>query len=238
MKTKKRGEEFISCLASNFKQPIAVLVERLLKVQLPDAPGDPPRCPEVDYATSLIVLLVTEFESWISRARYLDRGTPTNKGDKASVLPWIKSLNNPELRPIIARLSEIYFLRDAIVHNHIWTYRQNWVQGTAHYSNFNLDLTWQSTPSKVKRFVNGNLPLPSFPRTKKLNLIAVPSFVGRKEVAIVFKTVKDALEILDKLKYVKIVPKVRYVRFGRELSFHYWSLIGRIQSSFLVKSQQ
>jgi len=235
MKTKKRGEEYISCLASNFKQPIAVLVGHLLAVKLPDSPDAPPRVPEVDYATSLIVMLVLEFEGWISRARHFDKRTPANKSDKAYVLPWMKSLNDPKLQPIIARLSEIYFLRDAIVHNHIWTYRQKWLQGEAHYSNFNLDLTWQSESSKVNRFVKGNLPLPSFPRTKKLNMIVVPSFVGRREVAVVFKTVKDALKILDELDYVKIIPKIRYVRFGDKLSFRYWSLIGRIQSSFLVK---
>lgn len=44
---------------------------------------------------------------------------------------------------------------------------------------------------------------------------------------------QDALKILDELGHVKIVPKVPYVRFGGKLSFPFWSLIGRIQSSFL-----
>lgn len=230
---KTHGKEYISCLASNFEQPIAVLVDRLIAVQLPDSPDDPPRNPEVDYATSLVVLLVLEFEAWLSRARYLNKITPVKKDDKKSVLPWMKSLNDPKLQPIIDRLEEIYYLRNAIVHNHIWTYTQSWVQGRAHYSNFNFDLTWQSSLKDFNKIVNGKTPLPSFPRTKKLNMIVVPTFVGRREVAAVFKTVKDALKILDELEHVKIVPKVPYVRFGGKLSFPFWSLIGRIQSSFL-----
>lgn len=230
---KKRGKEFISCLASNFKQPIAVLVDRLIAVQLPDSPDDPPRNSEVDYATSIVMLLVLEFEAWLSRARYLNEKIHVKKDDKKAVLPWMRSLDDPKLQPIIDRLEEIYFLRNAIVHNHIWTYTQSWVQGRAHYSNFNLDLTWQSSLKDFNKIVTGKTPLPSFPRSKKLNLIVVPTFVGRREVATVFKTVKDALKILDELEHVKIVPKVSYVRFGGKLSFPFWSLIGRIQSSFL-----
>ena len=88
-------------------------------------------------------------------------------------------------------------------------------------------------PKKFSNIVKGKLPLSSFPRTKLLNLMVVPSFVGRKEVALIFKTVKDALKLLDELGYLEIVPKVPYVRFGGKLSFPFWSLIGRIQKSYL-----
>ena len=64
MKTKKRGEVYISCLASNYKQPIAVLVERLLKVKMPDYLDGEPLQPDVDYAIILVVLLVLQFEAW------------------------------------------------------------------------------------------------------------------------------------------------------------------------------
>ena len=148
----------------------------------------------------------------------------------------MKSLNDPNLKLIIARLEEVYFLRDAIVHNHIWTYTQSWIRGNAHYSNFDFDLTWQSRPKKFSDIVKGKLPLSSFPRTKLLNLMVVPSFVGRKEVALVFKTVKDALKLLDELGYLKIVPKVSYVRFGEKLSFPFWSLVGKIQESYIGQS--
>ncbi|MDO8704435.1 MAG: hypothetical protein Q7J84_05740 [Sulfuricaulis sp.] len=187
------------------------------------------------YATSLVVLLVFQFEAWISRARYFDKRAHANNRDKKYVLPWMKSLNDPQLQPIIDRLLEIYFLRNAIIHNHVWTYTQTWAQGRAHDSNFNIDLTWQSSPSEINNIVKGKLPLPSFPRTKRLNLIVAPTFVGRREVAAVFKTVKDALKILDELGHVKIVPKVPYVRSGGKLSFPFWSLIGRVQSSFIVQ---
>ena len=237
MKTKKRGERFISCLASNYKQPIAVLVERLLALQLPESPDDKPREPEVDYATTLVVLLVLQFEAWVSRARHFDGRTHITKDNKEHVLPWLKSLNDPSLKQIIDRLTEIYFLRDAIVHNHIWTYTQSWVQGNAHYSNFAFDFTWQGRPNKFSNIVKGNLPLSSYPRTKLLNLMVVPGFVGRKEVALIFKTVKDALKLLDELGYLEIAPKVPYVRFDGKLSFPFWSLIGRIQKSYIGKSE-
>ena len=231
----KPGREFISCLASHFKQPIAVLVERLLTVQLPDIPDDPPRHTEVDFATSLVVLLVLQFEAWMSSARYFEVKDHAHQkdADKKDVIPWMKSLNDPKIQSILVRLSEVYFLRDAIVHNHIWTYTQTWIEGRAYYSNFDLDHTWQSSQKKIEKFVNGRLPLSYLPRSKQLNLVVVPTYVGRREVAAVFKTVKDALKILDDLGYVKVAPKVPYVRFDRNLSFPFWSLIGRIQKSYL-----
>ncbi|WP_340122854.1 hypothetical protein [Methylobacter svalbardensis] len=238
MKTKKRGEKFISCLGSNYKQPIANLVDCLLAVPLPDFPDEPPRNNEVDYAISLVVLLVLAFEAWMSRARYIfneDQLTRELTRNDNNVIRWIESLGEPKLSPIIERLSEIYFLRDAIVHNHIWTYTQIWIEGRVLYSNFNIDSKWQ-TNSNFKNIVNETLPLSSFPRSKKLNLIVVPSFVGRREVVAVFKTVKDALQILDELGYIKVVPKVPHVRFDGRLSFPFWNLIGTIQRSFLLKT--
>lgn len=235
MRTNRRGEIFVSCLASNFKQPIADMVDRLLTVRSPDLPEDPPRVPEVDYATTLLVLLVFSFEAWISRARFLDRRTHANVRDKKDVLPWMRSLRDPKLQQIIESLGEIYFLRDAIVHNHIWTYVQSWEQDRACYSNFDFDLTWQSRPSRFDEIVRGKLPLAALPRSKRLNLVVVPTFIGRREVAIVFKVVKEALNLLNELGYVKIVPRVPHVRFGGKLSFPFWSLIGVIQRSFLIK---
>lgn len=236
MKTKKRGEKYISCLASNFKQPIANLIERLLKIQMPDFRDDPPRSTEVDYATTLVLLLVLSFEAWISRARFFDSRTPTTKDGWKHPVRWMETLGDAHLQPIIARLDEVYFLRDAIAHDHIWTYRQRWVQGRALYSDFDLDVTWQSSLNKVERFVRGKPPLPSFPRSKKLDLTIAPTFVSRRDVVIVFKTVKDALKILDERNHLKIVPKVPYVRFDRSHSIPFWSLIGVIQRSYLVRN--
>lgn len=234
MKSRKRGETYISCLASNFKQPIADLVDRLLKIQLPDRVDDPPRTPEVDYATTLVVLLVLTFEAWASRARFFD-GTRRTIREKKSVLPWLRSLADPKLEPIVKSLHEIYFLRDAIVHNHIWTYSQSVSRGRAQYSNFDLDLSWQSESRKVNNMVSGRLPLQTLPRSKRLNLTVVPSFVGRRDVAIVFKVVKDALKLLDALGYVKVLPALPYVRFRAQLSFPFWRLIGVIQKSYIAK---
>jgi hypothetical protein len=234
MKTKKRNEEYISCLASNFNQPIAFLVERLLKAKLPDSQDGKPLESEVDYAITVIVLLVLQFEAWVSRARYFDGRTDITSIDKKKyVTQWMNSLNEPSLEPIIARLEEVYFLRDAIVHNHIWTYTQSWVQGNADYSNFGIDLTWQSSPKKFSKTVKGKLPLPSYPRTKLLNMRVVPGFVGRMEVASVFQTVKDALKLLDELGVLKMAPKISYVHFDGKLSVPFWSLIGKIQKSYI-----
>jgi len=230
MKTK--SENFISCLASHYKQPIADLIDRLVKVELPDSP-DSPRAPEVDYAISLIVLLVLVFEAWMSRARHFDSAPAQDIKAKQSVLPWMKSLKDGRLQPTIESLQEVYFLRDAIVHNHVWVYTQTWLDGKAYYSNFNLDRSWQGN-SHFKRDVKGEMPFSALPRTKRLNLVVVPSFVSRREVATVFKTIKDALKTLDEFGLVTNIPKIPYVRFGGKLSFPFWNLIPVIQKSFLV----
>ena len=88
MKIKARGEKYISCMASNFKQPIAVLVERLLAVQMPESLDGKPRDSEVDYADTLVVLLVLQFEAWVSRARHFDGSTQVTDADKKYVISW------------------------------------------------------------------------------------------------------------------------------------------------------
>ena len=237
MTSSKKGEISISCLADNFKQPIAFLVERLLKTPLPETPDDYPRASEVDVSVSLVLLLVIQFESWVAHGRFFDyRPVASNKKREwKSALIWMKSLNDKKLEGIIVDLKDVYFLRDAIAHNHIWTYRKRVVQGKARYSQFNLDTSWQSSPTRVGEIVAGCLPLSEVPRTKRLNLVVAPSFVGRKEVATVFQTVKGALATLHKLKYVKVQQRVRYVRFLGELSFSFWNLQDEIERSFLYR---
>lgn len=225
----KYSAEIISCMASNYHQPIAVLVERILTVQLPEQAGEKPRESEGDYAVSLIILLALEFEAWLSRARYFD----ADSKDKYA-LPWIKSLNDSALESIIQRLDEVYFVRDAIAHNHIWSYSQQRVEDKVHYSNFDLNLEWQSSENKFRRIVGGELPKLSLPRTKLLNLVVVPSFISRKDVVIVFETIRDALVILDRREHISLASQSPTVRFNGQLSFPFWSLIGQIQRSYVT----
>lgn len=230
MRSDKRGELFISCLASNFRQPIAFLVERLLKAPRPESIEDRPLSSEVDVSVSLVLLLVLEFESWLARARYFDKRSSANRSEWKSVLKWMKSLNDQSLGKCIDDLAEVYFLRDAIAHNHIWTYRQRTVRGKARYSQFDLDISWQSDAKKVGRMIAGNFPLPDAPRTPRLNLNVVPNFVGRRDVVSVFSTIKNALAMLQKLQYVKDQPQAPCVRFRDELSFPFWALLIEIQN--------
>ncbi|MFA6015423.1 MAG: hypothetical protein WC742_10175 [Gallionellaceae bacterium] len=232
MKRKKHYEKIISCLASNYKQPIAVLVERLLAVQLPEQPDGKSRESEVDYAIALITLLVLQFESLLSRARHFDKDTK-----EKYAMQWMVSLNDTALDSIIKRLNEVYFLRNAIAHNHIWSYTQHWEEGKAYYSNFDLNFAWQSSEKEFKKIVGGKLPYQFLPSTRLLGLVVVPDFIGRKDVAIVFKTIKDVLDILYKAGHIDSGSGRPTVRFNDKLSYSFWSLIGQIQRSYISQSR-
>nr|WP_315482431.1 hypothetical protein [uncultured Undibacterium sp.] len=180
----------------------------------------PPSQSEVDYSINLITMLVLNFESWISRARFFQS---TSKLDKY-VTGWINGLNDSNLIEIKESLEEVYFLRDAICHNHIWTYNQIWEGDKVSYINFDFNLVWQGTKGNFDKLLDCTLPSPRLPRTRKMRLNIVPCFIGRQDVLIVFKVVKRALFLLDSKGHLSFVSKSPNVQFGDKLSFPFWDL--------------
>jgi hypothetical protein len=68
------------------------------------------------YATSIVLLLIASVESYATRLRYV-RG-PALNGKKYTVPNYIKHVFPDFL--FVKALIEVFVLRDAIFHNHLW----------------------------------------------------------------------------------------------------------------------
>ncbi len=107
----------LSVLGSQYYQPIADLVERLLEkeYQKPDRVSAGHR--ESGYAAAIIILSAAVLESFVQRDRYF---YAKRDGSPISELPVAMYLKQVNKYPRHHRLEELFEVRNAVAHNHIW----------------------------------------------------------------------------------------------------------------------
>lgn len=113
--------DYVTILAGHFLQPLTTVVAKLLEREREGIPGVQANNIEVDWSVSAILLAATMFESWLGRVR-LDQG-------RTVAAPTIGSQYYAELRRAHATLpdlDELFVLRNAIAHNHIWNVEFEW----------------------------------------------------------------------------------------------------------------
>lgn len=182
MNVAKMVNNQVSVLGSSYCQPIADLVDRwgLYPARRSNAvasslPG---------YAASIILLLVAMFESYVVRVRYIQRANiPANK--RMSAYDVISHLY-PRLRHRKA-LMDVYVLRDAIFHNHLWEIEYSWGNSPAMVLHGAVK---DSACGDKKYDVRVN---PTLRRTKALGLSVIPTRVDRHDVRKVFITIWKTL---------------------------------------------
>jgi len=123
------NETTISCIGSAYKQPLADLIVNLHQRRATWT------YMEKDYAISLILLSVAMFEAYMARAAYL-----ALPDDQRSLIPLELEervvSGKPETGGEIFRklypdyslrveVDEVYVLRDALTHNHLWEFEKN-----------------------------------------------------------------------------------------------------------------
>ncbi|MBS4098980.1 MAG: hypothetical protein KGZ83_19345 [Sulfuricella sp.] len=116
----------ITCIGDAYKQPIADLVENLYR-----------RYPrhsyvEKDYSLPIILLSVAMFESYMARAAFLSLSPEQRKFipdliEESVVKGRLKTGYDifQELYasyPKMSEIREVYILRDALTHNHLWEF--------------------------------------------------------------------------------------------------------------------
>lgn len=178
-------ENYVSIVGDAYLQPISLVTDRLLSVK-----SDPNEVQssmaENGYAVSACILLVAWFESWSMRVRYFNRLTP-EAGQKHPV-PFLSGLY-PDL-PAVAELTEVFVLRDTLVHNHLWLIQFAWgdesqmqIRG-AQKEAFSGDRKYAQHVDLAKR------------RTNILGLNIVPTRIATRDVQVVLSTLWSALDFL------------------------------------------
>jgi hypothetical protein len=180
-------DDLVSILGSSYFQPIADLIDRWLALRRPRSNAVQSAYFEHGFAASVVLLLVAMFESYVVRVRYIQRaGVPTGLRNALDVLTHLY----PRLRHRKA-LVDVYVLRDAIFHNHLWE----------------IEYSWGGSPSMmlhaaVKHPAFGDKKYsarvnPNTRRTKALGLSIVPTRVDRRDAKRVFQTVWKTLLFLE-----------------------------------------
>lgn len=114
-------DDYVTILASNYLQPLATLIERLVAKEREGLPGIKANSYEVDWSITSILLAVVMFESWLARVR-MDLGAGGPKRYKA--LEFYNELRTQH--GALPDVTEAFVLRDVIAHNHVWNVEFEW----------------------------------------------------------------------------------------------------------------
>lgn len=195
----------ITIVGSSYFQPIADLVEILLRKPVPEpyAAGTSNR--ENGYAASITVLLVAVLESYTARLRFLRNGEVL-AGSKST--PELLADYFPDL-PTKEELIEVLLLRNLVVHNHVWHLDVSDVETQG--------APTLSTPKELGFQTNKHYDMVvdlASRKTKRLSLNASPTAVDRRDVKKVFEIVWQTLLFMNSKSYSDTPLAGRSVRYG------------------------
>lgn len=178
----------ITVVGSAYFQPIADLVEKLLRRTAPEPYPAGTSLRENGYAASIVILLVAVLESYTARLRFL-RNDELIAGAKST--PDLLIEYFPELMTK-DDLVEVFLLRNLVAHNHIWHLDVSDVekQGAPTLSTpielgFKTNKHYDSIVDVATR------------KTKRLNLNANPSAVDRIDAKKVFQVIWNTLSFMN-----------------------------------------
>lgn len=214
----RHRETLVTVVGSAYFQPIADLIERLLRRK----PHRPNRVKsghdEHGYSAAIVLLLVAMFESYMSRVRFIQPSKVTEP--VRSALDVVLAVF-PRLKHRLA-LEEVYVLRDLLMHSHLWEIEYEWggpvpmifKQATLH-------------PGYGDKKFRARVDMSTY-RTKAIGLSVFPSRVDRRDLLKVFETLWKTLLRFEKQNFNQVSVSHSHVRFkGQKILFG--SLINEIR---------
>lgn len=196
--------DIITIVGHSYFQPIADLIERMLK--RPAAEDNSVRANHFEngYAVAVTVLLVAMLESFVSRVRFV-RNTEVVSGKDVpdQLLLFFPDLPNKD------ELAEVFLLRNIVVHNHVWHLDVSAIEerGVATLAT-PKDLRFQ-TKKTYDTIVDVDVR-----RTTLLGLSASPTSIDRYDVGVVFRVVWETLKFMNTKSFSDTPLAGRTVKFG------------------------
>ena len=185
-KSEKDGE-IISIIGSEYYSPIAELIDHW--VAQPslrrDTVGN--QFDTGGYAVAVILLLVGALESFVARDRHFNKKQPLQK--RIAVPEYMKEIFRYRG---YKRLSELFLVRDAIIHSHVWVIRYALPRRGGRRFRSASRKSWSGNNRLEQRFN------PKTYRTKLLRFNAIPSRMDGTDVVKAFNVVFAALRFLEK----------------------------------------
>ena len=193
----------VTILGSAYFQPIADLLERWLARRRPRPNKVQSGHYEAGYAASCVLLLVAMFESYVSRARFV-QGTKV-AASKKNAIDVVLTIY-PRLRHQKA-LRDVYVLRDVLIHSHLW--EVEYECGGSHpmvLQSATRDAAYGNKMHTER--VNQNTR-----RTKAIGLSVLPSRIDRTDVLKVFDTLWKTLLVFEATDWFQCYVSHAHVRF-------------------------
>jgi len=180
-------DTIISVIGSQYLQPIADLLGAFLKRKQQKSDAVSSGYYEGAYVSSILLLLVAVVESMAARDRHFNVKARVRR--HIPVPEYMKELYR--YRGCV-RLSELYIIRDAIIHNHVWVL-QFLTSATGKRKLLFAQREWWSGNDRLAQRLN-----PRTFRTKRLGLNVIPSRMDRKDLLKAFDVAISFLQFLEK----------------------------------------
>jgi hypothetical protein len=204
----KQEHDYVSAVFVHLLQPIADLCDRMLRLPTsePNEVQTSPR--ENGYAISIIALTAFLLEGACGRTRYVS-------GQKqCSPAATFRALG---ANALAERIEEIFVVRDAIAHAHLWKAKISWTQNDLRFAQLPERLPGYGD-SKFQRVVDLNSRT-----TRQLKLDVFPTRIHRHTAIGVLKQAAEALRFLESQnrQFVYLTPQDVKFR-GRLIPFYKW----------------
>ena len=199
--------DIISIVGTSYFQPVADLIERMLKHEPVADNSSRTGHFENGYAAAITVLLVAILESFVSRVRFLRNAEVIPGKD----VPDQLEIFFPDL-PYKAELTEVFLVRNIVVHNHVW----HLALGEETEPGATTLATPKDLKFETKRTYDAIVNLAER-KTHLLGLSASPTSVDRYDVGVVFGVVWKTLEFMNEKNYSHTPLAGQAVKFGGKL---------------------
>lgn len=182
-------EMSISVLASKFQQPIADLIVRLTSRPYIKPDRSSSNFYECGYSASAIILIVAMLESMIQRDRYFFKKSFAGAKTKSVAHQYLSETLRYRRH---AHIQELFELRNALAHNHVWEIEYTWPKtgGRRHKQSSLVADTHRLSvipPRNAK-----------IPRTKLVKFNLLPSRIDRTDLAKALSVAVHLLEFLSR----------------------------------------
>ena len=209
MNMKKKRQIVISVLGMTYIKPIIDLYTKLDEQKFEKFSRTKVSLNENGYSTSTIVLSILMVESIINRVKYLE------KKNKIENVKFFSDFCKDS--KLVSHLTELYVIRDIIVHNHLWSVSYEFDEKYNEKKIYQKLLEGYGSKRgkrsdwKYKNYVDIKNKV-----TKNLKLNIVPMNIGKEDVIKIFKVLKNLLKYLEEKELSK-TNKIYFPITG----FHY-----------------
>jgi hypothetical protein len=180
-------QEIISIIGSQYFTPIAELVDRWVACPTVRRDSVGTQFYAGGYAVAVIVLLVAALESFVARDRHFSKKQPSER--HVAVPEYMKEIYRYRG---YKRLSELFVVRDSIIHSHVWIIRYALSKRGGRRFISATCKDWSGN-NRLKQRLD-----PKTYRTKLLRFNAIPSRIDGTDVVKIFKVVFAAFRFLER----------------------------------------